>query len=103
MSNRSESRGLTRLSNSINQHDGARVRMRRLILGMSQIKLAGALGVSSKHVQEYEMGIDQISASHQEQFSRVLRVPLPYFFRGGGPLRMVLPSPLKTPTRSPLI
>lgn len=84
ISNCSEPRRPSRLLSSIDKHVGARVRMRRLIVGMSQIKLAGALEVSSKQVQKFEKGVDQISASFLQQIARALRVPLPYFFDSGG-------------------
>jgi transcriptional regulator with XRE-family HTH domain len=78
----SKPRGAPRLPNFIDQHVGARVRVRRLMVGMSQIKLAEALEVSSKQVRKYERGANKISASRLQQIARVLRVPLPYFFDG---------------------
>jgi transcriptional regulator with XRE-family HTH domain len=67
----------------IDQHVGARVRMRRLTVRMSQTKLGEALKISSMQVRKYEWGANKISASRLQQIARVLRVPLVYFFDGG--------------------
>ena len=58
--------------NPIDKHVGARVRMRRLILGMSQGKLGEALDVTFQQVQKYEKGINRISASRPQQMWRIL-------------------------------
>jgi len=73
---------MVRLPNSIDQHVGARVRIRRLMVGMSQAKLGDALQVSSKQVQKYEKGANRIGAGRLQQIARLLRVPLAYFFDG---------------------
>ena len=62
------------------KHVGTRVRMRRLMLGMSQTKLADALGISFQQVQKYEKGVNRISASKLQQISDFLTVPVPFFF-----------------------
>ena len=64
------------------KHVGTRVRMRRLMLGMSQTTLADALGLSFQQVQKYEKGKNRISASRLQQISNVLQVPVPFFFEG---------------------
>src|ERR1700727_3574896 len=64
----------------IDRHVGARVRMRRLILGMSQGKLGEALDVTFQQVQKYEKGANRIGASRLQQLARVLDVPPAYFF-----------------------
>ena len=66
--------------NPIDKHVGARVRMRRLILGMSQGKLGEALDVTFQQVQKYEKGANRIGASRLQQLARVLDVPPAYFF-----------------------
>ena len=55
------------------KHVGTRVRMRRLMLGLSQTKLADALGLTFQQVQKYEKGVNRISASSLQQISAVLR------------------------------
>src|SRR5215831_10009460 len=64
------------------QHVGSRVRMRRIMLGMSQEQLAGALGISYQQVQKCERGANRIAASRLQQISHVLQVPLAFFFEG---------------------
>src|ERR1700735_1551385 len=68
--------------NPIDKHVGARVRMRRLILGMSQGKLGEALDVTFQQVQKYEKGANRIGASRLQQLARVLDVPPSFFFDG---------------------
>jgi len=63
-------------------HVGNRVRMRRLMLGMSQEKLGEALGVTFQQVQKYEKGTNRVSASRLQQISHILQVPVPFFFEG---------------------
>ena len=71
-----------KVPNPIDTHVGSRVRNRRLELGMSQGKLADALGITFQQVQKYENGINRISASRLQHVSRVLQVNIPYFFEG---------------------
>ncbi|MBO0734055.1 MAG: helix-turn-helix transcriptional regulator [Methylocapsa sp.] len=68
--------------NPVDRHVGSRVRMRRVILGMSQEKLGEALGLTFQQVQKYEKGINRIGASRLQQISRTLDVPPAYFFEG---------------------
>jgi transcriptional regulator with XRE-family HTH domain len=68
--------------NPIDRHVGSRVRMRRVMLGMSQEKLGEALGLTFQQVQKYEKGINRIGASRLQQISRTLDVPPAYFFEG---------------------
>ena len=63
-------------------HVGARVRMGRLMLGISQTDLAEAVGVTFQQVQKYEKGKNRISASRLQQMSQVLEVPIHFFFDG---------------------
>ncbi len=68
--------------NSIDKHVGSRVRMRRMMLDMSQTKLGDALGVTFQQVQKYEKGTNRISASRLQHISHILQVPIPFFFEG---------------------
>jgi transcriptional regulator with XRE-family HTH domain len=68
--------------NPTDQHVGRRVRMRRLMLAMSQEKLAAALGLSFQQVQKYERGANRIGASRLQQISHILQVPVEFFFEG---------------------
>jgi transcriptional regulator with XRE-family HTH domain len=68
--------------NSIDKHVGSRVRMRRMMLAMSQVKLGEALGLTFQQVQKYETGTNRIGASRLEQISHILQVPVEFFFEG---------------------
>src|SRR5262245_33613839 len=68
--------------NRVDVHVGSRVRLRRMMLGISQEKLAKALGLSFQQVQKYEKGANRIGASRLEQISRFLQVPAAFFFEG---------------------
>jgi len=68
--------------NPIDQHVGSRVRMRRLMLAMSQEKLGFALGLTFQQVQKYEKGMNRIGASRLQQISHILQVPVAFFFEG---------------------
>ena len=64
----------------IDVHVGARVRLRRTLLGMTQGTLGDALGLTFQQVQKYENGKNRISASRLYDLSRVFDVPVEYFF-----------------------
>lgn len=68
--------------NPTDKHVGARVRLRRLALKLSQTALADALGVTFQQVQKYEKGTNRISASSLQKVSEVLDVPVSFFFEG---------------------
>jgi transcriptional regulator with XRE-family HTH domain len=68
--------------NPIDKHVGSRVRMRRMMLGMSQEKLGDALGLTFQQVQKYEKGTNRIGASRLQQISNILQVPVAFFFEG---------------------
>jgi transcriptional regulator with XRE-family HTH domain len=68
--------------NLTDKHVGARVRLRRLMLGMSQEKLGDALGVTFQQLQKYEKGANRISASRLQHMSQILQVPVSFFFEG---------------------
>ena len=71
---------MTKNPNPIDKHVGARVRMRRVLLGMSQEKLGAALGLTFQQVQKYEKGTNRIGASRLQQISDILTVPPAFFF-----------------------
>jgi transcriptional regulator with XRE-family HTH domain len=68
--------------NPIDKHVGSRVRMRRVLIGMSQEKLGEALGLTFQQVQKYEKGTNRIGASRLQQISTILGVPVSFFFEG---------------------
>jgi transcriptional regulator with XRE-family HTH domain len=68
--------------NPIDKHVGSRVRMRRMMLAMSQEKLGDALGLTFQQVQKYEKGTNRIGASRLQQISQILQVPVEFFFEG---------------------
>jgi transcriptional regulator with XRE-family HTH domain len=75
-------RDMERSPNPIDIHVGSRVRLRRLLLGMSQEKLGDELGVTFQQVQKYERGANRIGASRLYRVSKVLQVPVGFFFEG---------------------
>jgi transcriptional regulator with XRE-family HTH domain len=64
----------------IDVHVGARIRLRRTLLGMSQERLGEALGLTFQQVQKYERGVNRVGASRLFDLSRVLDVPISFFF-----------------------
>jgi transcriptional regulator with XRE-family HTH domain len=68
--------------NPIDQHVGSRVRMRRMMVGMSQEKLGHRLDLTFQQVQKYEKGTNRIGASRLQQISHILQVPVSFFFDG---------------------
>src|ERR1700732_2028455 len=73
---------LVKSPNATDKHVGARVRMRRLMLGMSQTKLGEAVNLSFLQIQKYERGTNRIRASLLQQIAHILQVPIPFFFEG---------------------
>ena len=65
---------------SVDVHVGQRLRVRRSLLGMSQEKLADAIGLTFQQIQKYERGVNRISAGRLFQFSKILDVPVSYFY-----------------------
>jgi len=70
----------SRTPDPTDKHVGARVRMRRLMISMSQEKLADALGLTFQQVQKYEKGANRIGASRLQEISGILQVPVAFFF-----------------------
>ena len=64
----------------IDVHVGTRLRLRRTLLGMSQERLGEALGLTFQQVQKYERGVNRVGASRLFDLSRVLDVPISFFF-----------------------
>ena len=70
--------------NPIDIHVGARIRLRRQLLKMSQERLGDDLGVTFQQVQKYERSANRVGASRLYRLSRVLEVPVQFFFEGLG-------------------
>jgi transcriptional regulator with XRE-family HTH domain len=68
--------------NPIDRHVGSRVRMRRMLIGLSQEKLGEALGLTFQQVQKYEKGTNRIGASRLHRIASVLGVPIEFFYEG---------------------
>jgi len=68
--------------NPIDKHVGSRVRMRRMMLGMSQTALGDGLGLTFQQVQKYEKGTNRVGASRLQHISHILQVPVSFFFEG---------------------
>ncbi|MFQ6017508.1 MAG: helix-turn-helix domain-containing protein [Kiloniellaceae bacterium] len=66
--------------NPVDVHVGGRVRLRRTLLGLSQEKLGDAIGLTFQQVQKYERGANRIGSSRLYDLSRVLDVPVEFFF-----------------------
>jgi transcriptional regulator with XRE-family HTH domain len=73
--------------NPIDVHVGSRVRLRRNMLGLSQEKLGEAIGLTFQQVQKYERGANRIGASRLLELSRVLDVPVAFFYDETDPVR----------------
>ncbi|WP_426958319.1 helix-turn-helix domain-containing protein [Muricoccus radiodurans] len=67
-------------STPMDAHVGGRIRLRRMLLGMSQTEVAEALSISFQQVQKYERGVNRIGASRLFELARVLDVPISFFF-----------------------
>jgi transcriptional regulator with XRE-family HTH domain len=72
----------TKAPNPIDRHVGSRVRMRRMMMSMSQEKLGDALGLTFQQVQKYEKGANRIGASRLQHIAGILQVPVSFFFEG---------------------
>ena len=73
---------MNRPSNIIDVYVGARLRMRRMMLGMSQGKLGQLLGVTFQQIQKYEKGTNRISASRLKEAAHVLETSIDFFLEG---------------------
>ena len=79
-----KSKHAPRSANPVDVHVGSRVRLRRQVMKMSQEKLGDQLGVTFQQVQKYERGSNRVGASRLWRMSRVLDVPVGFFFDGLG-------------------
>ena len=78
----------------VDVHVGGRIKLRRQLLGLSQGKLAVALGLTFQQVQKYEKGANRVSASRLLEIASVLNVPILFFFDD-------MPSEMAGPTATP--
>src|SRR5262245_6270884 len=85
----------------IDHHVGSRVRMRRIMLAMSQEQLAEALGITYQQVQKCEKGANRIGASRLQQISHILQVPVAFFYEGRGARHHLPASAEKRERRQP--
>jgi transcriptional regulator with XRE-family HTH domain len=70
------------MAHPVDLYVGARLRVRRKVLGLSQTQLADALGITFQQIQKYERGANRISASKLYEAARLLQSPVSYFFDG---------------------
>jgi transcriptional regulator with XRE-family HTH domain len=68
--------------NPVDVYVGSRLRMRRAMLGLSQNKMGELVGVSFQQIQKYEKGVNRMGSSRLYQISKLLLVPISYFFDG---------------------
>jgi transcriptional regulator with XRE-family HTH domain len=79
---RGKGAGRTHSDIAVDAHVGARIKLRRSLLGMSQVKLGQAIGLTFQQVQKYERGTNRVGASKLWQLAQVLDVPISFFFDG---------------------
>jgi len=73
---------LSKTPDSVDAHVGSRVRLRRMMLGMSQEQLASSLGLTFQQVQKYERGMNRIGSSRLYHIAKALQVPVSFFYEG---------------------
>ena len=73
---------IDREPSAIDRHVGVRIRMRRRELGVSQERLAEAIGLTFQQIQKYERAANRVSASKLWEIGQVLHVPVSYFYEG---------------------
>jgi len=69
-------------ANPIDIQVGNRVRIRRMLIGMSQERLGDLLGLTFQQVQKYEKGVNRIGAGRLFEVARILNVPVDFFYEG---------------------
>ncbi|MEX0853728.1 MAG: helix-turn-helix transcriptional regulator [Bauldia sp.] len=84
--------------NPIDIHVGSRVRLRRMMLGMSQEKLGEHLGITFQQIQKYEKGTNRIGASRLQHIARVLSMPISFFFEDAPGAPAPTPGMAEPPT-----
>jgi transcriptional regulator with XRE-family HTH domain len=72
----------TNRTQDIDRHVGARIRERRIMLGLTQQQLADLIGVTYQQAHKYEPGINRVSAGRLFEIARVVSVPISFFFEG---------------------
>ncbi|MFK0207709.1 helix-turn-helix domain-containing protein [Agrobacterium sp. NPDC090283] len=70
----------TKQPDPIDIHVGARIRLRRTLLGMSQDRLGTSLGITFQQIQKYERGMNRVGASRLQLIANILDVPVSFFF-----------------------
>jgi transcriptional regulator with XRE-family HTH domain len=75
---------VTKKTNPIDAQVGNRVRIRRMLIGMSQERLGNLLGLTFQQVQKYEKGVNRIGAGRLFEIARILGVPIDFFYDGVG-------------------
>jgi transcriptional regulator with XRE-family HTH domain len=93
----SKENGMAKAPNPVDRHVGSRVRMRRMMMGMSQEKLGDAIGLTFQQVQKYEKGTNRIGASRLQQIAQTLQVPVSFFFEGA-PIEAAAPGDADAPS-----
>ena len=83
--------------NPVDTHVGSRVRLRRMLLGMSQERLGESMGLTFQQVQKYEKGVNRIGASRLHQISKILNVPVQFLFDEAPQLDGSTPSGMAEP------
>lgn len=73
---------MTKKANPVDGQVGNRVRIRRMLIGMSQERLGELLGLTFQQVQKYEKGINRIGAGRLFEIARILDVPINFFYEG---------------------
>jgi transcriptional regulator with XRE-family HTH domain len=73
---------MKKATNTVDKEIGSRVRMRRMLIGMSQEKLGEMLGLTFQQVQKYEKGTNRISVSRLLDIANILGVTIHYFYEG---------------------
>ncbi len=91
---------MAKVPNPIDKHVGSRVRMRRMLLGLSQERLGEQLGVTFQQVQKYEKGMNRIGASRLQQIAEILDVPPSFFFEDARPIETEAPKGFSENTSS---
>ena len=69
-------------SHPVDVYVGNKLRARRVVLGMSQEAIGKAIGVTFQQIQKYERGINRMGSSRLYEFSKLLNIPVQYFFEG---------------------
>ena len=85
------------------RHVGARIRLRRNMLELSQEKLGAALGLTFQQVQKYERGANRVSASRLAELTRILDVPVAFFFDDTDPVKAAPVEEARAPNPDPIL